>query len=211
MLSYDFPHWIGFFFMAVLLNISPGPDIAFILGNTLKSGKRHGFAAMLGIWAGALFHVSCAAIGLSAILYTSATMFQIVKWAGVAYLTWLGIQALRSKSSAFHINEPTRERTTSEVFFQGAFIDIFNPKVAIFFLALLPQFVVEGAGPVPLQLAVHGVLIIAVAALVEPPLILLGDKLASRVRGNQKTATWIDRILGVFFLGLATKLAVFRQ
>ncbi|WP_253185502.1 LysE family translocator [Burkholderia plantarii] len=211
MLNYDFAHWIAFLTMAILLNISPGPDIAFILGNTLKSGRRHGFAAMLGIWVGALFHVSCAAIGLSAILYTSATMFLIVKWVGVAYLTWLGIQALLSKAGAFHINEPAKPRTISEVFFQGAFIDILNPKVAIFFLALLPQFVVDGAGPVPLQLAVHGILIIAVAALVEPPLILLGDRLAARIRANQKAATWIDRTLGVFFLGLATKLAVFRQ
>lgn len=211
MLNYDFSHWGAFLSMAILLNITPGPDIAFVLGNTLKSGKRYGFAAMLGLWVGALFHVSCAAIGLSALLYTSATMFLVVKWVGVAYLTWLGIQALVRKNGAFSINEPTKQRSISEVFLQGVCIDILNPKVALFFLALLPQFVVDGAGPVPLQLAVHGILIIVVAALVEPPLILLSDQLATRMRTHPKAAIWTDRTLGIFFIGLATKLAIFKQ
>ncbi|WP_244112593.1 LysE family translocator [Burkholderia gladioli] len=211
MLHYDSAHWLAFLGMAVLLNVTPGPDLAFMLGHTVKSGRRHGFAAMLGVWSGALFHVMCAAIGLSAILYTSASLFLVVKWVGVIYLSWLGIQALRSKSGAFQLDEPTRQRSPMQVFLQGVLIDILNPKVAIFFLALLPQFVVAGAGPVPLQLGLHGVLIVAVAAVIEPPLILFGDRLAQRLRASRRMAAWIDRTLGAFFLGLAAKLAVFRQ
>ncbi|WP_414451445.1 LysE family translocator [Burkholderia sp. 22PA0099] len=210
MLHYDPAHWMAFFGMAVLLNIAPGPDIAFILGHTVRNGRRHGFAAMLGVWSGALFHVACAAVGLSAILYASASLFLAVKWIGVGYLAWLGIQSLRSKGGALEIPSPP-PRTVAQVYRQGVLIDILNPKVAIFFLALLPQFVVAGAGPVPLQLGVHGTLIIAVAALIEPPLIVLGARLSQGLRANRRVSAWLDRALGAFFLGLAAKLAAFRH
>ncbi len=208
---YELGHWIAFLGMAVLLNLSPGPDIAFMLGHTVKHGRRQGFAAMLGVWSGALFHVGCAAIGLSAILYTSATMFLVVKWVGVVYLSWLGIQALRAKGTVLELDAPAQPRTVAQVYWQGVLIDILNPKVAIFFVALLPQFVVPGAGPVPLQLGLHGVLIIVVAAFVEPPLILLGDRLSQRLRASRRVSAWLDRTLGAFFLGLAARLAAFRQ
>ncbi|GAB7534737.1 LysE family translocator [Burkholderia sp. 3C] len=210
MLHYDPAHWMAFFGMAVLLNIAPGPDIAFILGHTVRNGRRHGFAAMLGVWSGALFHVACAAVGLSAILYASASLFLAVKWIGVGYLAWLGIQSLRSKGGALEI-PALPPRTVAQVYRQGVLIDILNPKVAIFFLALLPQFVVAGAGPVPLQLGVHGALIIAVAALIEPPLIVLGARLSQGLRTNRRVSAWLDRALGAFFLGLAAKLAAFRH
>ncbi|WP_414442536.1 LysE family translocator [Burkholderia sp. 22PA0106] len=210
MLHYEPAHWMAFFGMAVLLNIAPGPDIAFILGHTVRNGRRHGFAAMLGVWSGALFHVVCAAVGLSAILYASASLFLAVKWIGVGYLAWLGIQSLRSKGGALEIPAPA-PRTVAQVYRQGVLIDILNPKVAIFFLALLPQFVVAGAGPVPLQLGVHGALIIAVAALIEPPLIMLGARLSQGLRANRRVSAWLDRALGAFFLGLAAKLAAFRH
>ncbi|MBL4748988.1 MAG: LysE family translocator [Amylibacter sp.] len=96
MFDYNILHWTTFLTAAVLLNLSPGPDIAFILGQTMRGGKRSGFAAMFGVWTGAFGHVLMAAAGLSVILATSAVAFSIVKWAGAAYLIWLGIAALRS-------------------------------------------------------------------------------------------------------------------
>jgi len=96
MFEYTLTHWGTFFVAAVLLNLSPGPDIAFILGQTARNGQRSGFAAMFGIWSGTFLHVLLAAVGLSAILATSATAFTFVKWIGAAYLIWLGVQALRS-------------------------------------------------------------------------------------------------------------------
>ena len=89
MLGYDLAHWATFFAAAFLLNVSPGPDIAFILGHTARGGRRQGLAAMFGLWAGAFCHVLFAAIGLSAIVATSAAAFSVVKWAGVAYLAFL--------------------------------------------------------------------------------------------------------------------------
>lgn len=207
-LAYDLTHWAAFLSAALVLNLAPGPDVAFILGHTVRGGKRYGVAAMLGIWSGAFCHVVFAVIGLSAILATSAFAFSIVKWGGVAYLVWLGVQALLSKGSAFTVDETVQgSRSLRAVFLQGALIDILNPKVAIFFLAFLPQFVVEGAGPVWLQLLLHGILIIVVAAIVEPPLVLLGDRITRKLRSSNRLALWLDRTLGALFIGLAARLA----
>ena len=191
--------------------MSPGPDIAFILGHTARGGRRQGLAAMFGLWAGAFCHVLFAAIGLSAIVATSAAAFSVVKWAGVAYLAYLGISALRSKASAFDVKAAKVESRLSAVFLQGMLVDILNPKVAIFFLAFLPQFVVEGAGPVPLQLLLHGVLIIVVAATVEPLVVLGGAWLTARLRASTRLGLWLDRSLGALFLGLAAKLAALQR
>ena len=101
MFTYSFLHWTTFLTAAVLLNLSPGPDIAFILGQTVRGGRHSGFAAMFGIWLGAFGHVLMAALGLSAILASSALAFSTVKWIGAVYLIWLGISALRSGGGAF--------------------------------------------------------------------------------------------------------------
>lgn len=211
MLGYDWAHWATFFVAAFLLNVSPGPDIAFILGHTARGGRRQGLAAMFGLWAGAFCHVVFAAVGLSAIVTTSATAFSLVKWAGVAYLAFLGISALRSKASSFDVKTTPAESRLPAVFLQGMLVDILNPKVAIFFLAFLPQFVVDGAGPVPLQLLLHGALIIVVAATVEPLVVLGGTWLTARLRASNRLALWLDRSLGALFLGLAAKLAALQR
>ena len=211
MFDYTLAHWVTFLTVAVLLNLSPGPDIAFILAQTAKHGTRTGFHAMFGIWMGAFIHVLLAAIGLSAILATSATAFTLVKWVGAAYLFWLGIQAIRSSGGSFVTdsitNENSRKTHDKRVFRQGILVAALNPKVAIFFLAFLPQFVVEGAGSVSAQLFLHGSLIIMVAAFIEPPLVLLGAKLTHRLKENPHIAMWLDRGLGSLFIVLGVRLA----
>ena len=211
MFDYSLLHWTTFLTAAVLLNLAPGPDIAFILGKTAKGGRAAGFAAMFGIWSGAFVHVLIAAVGLSAILATSAIAFSMVKWVGAAYLIWLGIQALRSSGGGFVKDTGSADETFRSVFRQGIVIAIFNPKVAIFFLAFLPQFVVAGAGPVPAQLFLHGALIIVVAAFIEPPLVIAGARLVEKLRTNRKFGLWMDRTLGAMFVGLGIKLALTKQ
>jgi len=210
MLVYDTTHWLTFLVAALLLNLSPGPDIAFIVGHTLKNGRRAGLAAMLGIWLGASAHVVFAVVGLSAILMTSATAFTVLKYIGAAYLVWLGIQAIRGAAGASQALAGKSPAETSHVriFRQGFLIDLLNPKVAVFFLAFLPQFVVAGAGPVSLQLFVHGGLIIVVAALIEPPLVIIGDRMARGLRHNTRLLSWLDRGLGAILIALGLRLAV---
>lgn len=207
MFDYTILHWMTFLSAAVLLNLSPGPDIAFILGQTLRNGRRQGFAAMFGVWTGAGLHVVMAAAGLSAILATSALAFSIVKWLGAAYLIWLGIKMLLSRGDSFVLNESQKNLNRHSVYWQGALVSVLNPKVAIFFLAFLPQFVVEGAGSNGVQLFLHGGLIIVVAAFIEPPLVMVGSRLGSFLKKNRQVGLWMDRSLGTLFIALGARLA----
>ena len=210
MFEYDLLHWNTFLLAALLLSASPGPDMAFIIGQTIKGGKSSGFAAMFGIWCGAGCHALFAAFGLSLIIATSAVAFSMIKWAGVIYLVYLGIQALRSTGSSLS-GDPndSHEKPDSmmKTFKQGIVVSLLNPKVAIFFLAFLPQFVVEGAGPVSLQLLLHGFLVIVIAVFIEPPIILLSDRVAKGFRRSRLIGLWLDRCLGAVLISLGIKLA----
>ncbi len=208
MFDYSLLHWTAFLSAAVLLNLSPGPDIAFILGQTMRGGRAAGFSAMFGIWTGAFGHVLMAALGLSAILAASATAFSAVKWIGAAYLFWLGLSAIRSGGGRFVSEDVKTSPRLWPVFRQGMLVAILNPKVAIFFLAFLPQFVVASAGPVWAQMFLHGILIIVVAAFIEPFLVLAGDRLARALKANPRIGMWMDRSLGAIFIALGVKLAL---
>ena len=210
MFDYSLAHWVSFFTVTLLLHLSPGPDMAFILGQTVKGGKTKGFSAMGGIWMGAACHALVAALGLSAILMTSAVAFTILKWVGAMYLIWLGVQAIRSKGSSFLPSDtlsPATESSNWSIFRQGLMVSLLNPKVAIFFMAFLPQFVVAGAGSPPAQLLLHGFLVVLIAGVVEPPIIMLADRIAGKFRESVRFGLWMDRCLGSLLIGLGVKLA----
>ena len=208
MFDYNIAHWITFFTAATLLNLSPGPDMIFIISQTSKKGISSGFASVFGIWIGTFVHVIFAALGLSAILMTSAMAFSIVKWIGAIYLIWIGIQSIRSKgSNNFKIDDVVTSRNLHKSLRQGFFVSLLNPKVAIFFLAFLPQFVEPYAGTVSSQLFLHGSLIIVVAAFIEIPMILISSKFITYLNKNEKVSLWIDRGLGSLLVLLGVKLA----
>ena len=207
MFEYTLIHWVTFFAAVALLELSPGADMAFMLGQTVRNGRKAGFAALFGSIVATYFHVAMAAIGLSAVLATSAVAFSVVKWVGVIYLIWLGLQAFKSSNETAAPENKTSNSSRS-VFLQGMFICALNPKVAIFFMAFLPQFVVEGAGPIGLQFVLHGTLMVLFGLLLQTPLILLGAKIASTLNENKKIRTWMDRCLGAMFLTLGVRLAV---
>ncbi len=181
--------------------------MAFILGQTAKRGVKSGFSAMFGIWVGAFVHVIFAALGLSAIVATSAIAFSIVKFIGAAYLVWLGIQALRSRGEKISLNTQACKKDNKKIFKQGVLVAALNPKVAVFFLAFLSQFVEIGAGSVSAQLFLHGSLIIVVAGFIEPPLVLIGAKLTGYLNRNRKVSRWMNRALGALLIGLGIKLS----
>ena len=210
MFDYSLLHWTTFFAAALLLVIAPGPDFMFIIGQTLRGGRRAGFAAMMGVWVGAFGHVVMAAAGLSAILLASAQLFTLVKWIGAAYLIWLGISALRSRTAGLEVsaNASACAPDLWRIGRQGALVCLLNPKVAVFFLAFLPQFVEVGAGPVWAQMFLHGTLIVAVAALLEPLMVLAADGIAERLRGNPCIGLWLERLMGGVLVALGLKLAV---
>ena len=160
MFDYSLTHWLTFFGAGLMLELVPGPDLLFIAAQTGRYGRGHGFAAMFGIWTGALVHIAATVCGLAAVLAQSAAAFSIVKWLGAGYLVWLGLQSLwQAGHNAAPDKSALRAPSRLAAYRQGILIDLLNPKVALFFLAFIPQFVVPGAGPVAVQLALHGVLL----------------------------------------------------
>ena len=202
-------YWLLFFSAAFAINISPGPDIVYIVSKTIAQGRKIGLASSLGVATGALFHVFSAALGLSAILATSAIAFSIVKYAGAAYLIYLGIKSLLSKGTTF--DAPAKKKTNStpwQAFRQGVMIDILNPKVAIFFMAFLPQFIRPGHGSTPLQIIGLGTLVILMAIPIEATIVLTAAQTTGFFRKNRKLSIWLDRVLGTVLIGLAVRLAL---
>ncbi|NIY75806.1 LysE family translocator [Thalassospira sp. HF15] len=209
-----------FLIAALLLNISPGPDMAYIVGQTAVHGRKIGLFSSLGVISGAFVHVLAATFGLSAILATSALAFAIVKWIGVAYLVWLGIGALRS-SFAKSETEPCSEEPSTPIstkpmtafgaWRQGVMIDVLNPKVAIFFMAFLPQFVDPAMGNGAVQFLLLGLMVLLIAFFVEGMLVMAVASAANRIKGSRRLGAWLHRALGTMFIALGVRLAISQQ
>jgi len=205
----DSAFWLVFFSAALALNLSPGPDLLYVLSRTLASGWRVGVASACGVCSGALVHVGFAALGISAILATSALAFTLVKYVGAAYLLYLGIQALRSAGQG------TRRTLEAgpcirpwKAYRQGILVDILNPKAAIFFMAFLPQFVRPEHGAVATQLLLLGALVVVVAIIVECLLVLLANRASAALRANKRLSLWLDRMFGSILIGLGIRLGL---
>nr|WP_321445436.1 LysE family translocator [uncultured Cohaesibacter sp.] len=207
--------WGLFLIACVMLNVAPGPDLIFILSRTIGHGRKIGFAASFGVCSGALVHVMAAALGVSAILATSALVFSIVKYAGAAYLVWLGCQALFSRESSLTMDEQagsSKVLTFWAAFRQGVLIDILNPKVALFFLAFLPQFISHDGTETSMQVffetCLLGSIVIAIGLIVEAIFVLAAAPLGAYLRSNRRFALWLDRLFGGLLMGLGARLAL---
>ncbi|MDP3833794.1 MAG: LysE family translocator, partial [Hydrogenophaga sp.] len=141
----ELPQLLLFIAAGWLLNLTPGPDVLYIVTNALKSGVRAGIVAALGIVSGCFVHVFAAAIGVSALLATSATAFTVLKWIGAAYLLWMGVRLLLSKATPLDLSAGTTEVNLWRVYRRGFLTNVLNPKVALFFLAFVPQFIAPEA------------------------------------------------------------------
>jgi len=192
----------------LLLNLTPGADLLYVAGNTATGGRRAGMLAALGIGAGCLFHVTLAALGFSALLAASELAFTLVKWVGAGYLVWMGIGMLRARGgaqAAQAVIDPRR------VFWRGVLTNALNPKVALFFLAFLPQFITPQAGHQALAFGLLGLVFTVNGTLVTLAMAWLGglarDRLAGSARAG-KLGLWLHRAAGAMFVALGVKLAV---
>ena len=203
-------HDFGLFFVsALLLNIAPGPDTAYVVGRSVQLGWRGGVAAALGISTGCFTHVLAVAVGLSALLVASAAAFTAVKWLGAAYLCYIGLTMLFSrqvKSSESAVRD-SRDVSLSRVFWQGALTDVLNPKVAMFFLAFLPQFVDADAPHKPLAFLMLGLIFIFNGTLWCLGVAVMSARAAGHVRTSSRAMAWINRSLGALFVYLGVRIA----
>ena len=204
----DITYWGLFLGAALMINLTPGPDMFYLMARSASGGRREGLAAGAGLWCGAMVHVLAAALGLSAIVMASATAFTAVKLAGALYLFYLGVQAIRSAGQQFQPPAASTWRASDAwgAFRQGVLVDLLNPKTALFFMAFLPQFVRPEAGPVAAQLLLLGTLTVAVAVPIELAIILGAARLSNGLRRRQRLTKWMDQLLGTVFIGLGLRL-----
>lgn len=198
----------------VVLVIAPGPDMAYFLARTLAQGRRAGAVAVLGINLGAYVHVAAAVLGLSAILATSSLAFTMVKWAGAAYLIWIGVQAILSRAGPLQLDGRAQtELNGRAIFWQGFLCDVLNPKVALFFLTFLPQFVRvdDPAASGARQLLVLGITCNVVALAINLVFVQLASVATRRLRTSGRLVTWLNRTMGAVFIGLGIRLGYERM
>jgi len=194
----------------VILVIVPGPDMAYMLTRTIAQGRRAGLVAVVGINVGAYVHVAAVVLGLTAILAASSVAFTVMKVIGACYLIWLGVQAIRSKAGPIDVAGGKALRLDDKViFWQGFLSDVLNPKVAIFFLAFLPQFVNphNPAMSVTQQLLVLGVTSNVVAICLNMLIVCFASIATAGIRKNQKLVAWLNKAAGAVFVGLGVRIA----
>jgi threonine/homoserine/homoserine lactone efflux protein len=201
--------WL-FIVSGLLLNVTPGPDTAYIVGRSVQFGWRGGVAAALGIGGGCLVHVFGAAIGLSALLTASAAAFMLVKWIGAAYLCFIGVKMLLSRRQV-----PVDGATTAggamalrQVFLQGALTNVLNPKVALFFLAFLPQFVSADSPHKAAAFLLLGLIFVFNGTLWCLGVAAFAARAADRIRQSGRALQWINRTLGAPFVYLGVRVAL---
>lgn len=201
---FDPQHLLVFVAAALTLNLTPGPDMLYVAAHSLGGGCRPAFASVLGITTGRLIHLVAAMVGLSALIASSATAFALLRYAGAIYLLWIGVQMFRSagelslnRSAAIDPN-----RTLTTVYLRGVATNVLNPKVALFYLAFLPQFVDPSRGSVALQILILGTIQNLGGTAVQSGIAALGGGLADRLARHPRWPRRQRRFAGALLVGL---------
>ena len=201
--------FLAFLFAAVVLAITPGPGIAYVVARTVAGGRSEGLASCFGTGLGGLLHVLAAALGLSLLVAQSAVAFNIVKYIGAAYLIFLGVRLLMQKEQTFKAT-PVAAQGVRRALFEGVAVEALNVKTALFFLAFLPQFVSPGEPLVP-QLVLLGTVCVALNTLVDVIAVFAANRLLNSGVARAARARLMTRVSGVTMLGLGTYLALARR
>lgn len=199
-----------FLVAGILLNLTPGSDTMYILARSVSQGRKAGILSALGISTGAVFHTVCAACGLSVILMSSATAFYCIKLLGGLYLIYLGITALieTSKGEKMKGESTEGEKTAREIYLSGVITNVLNPKVALFFLAFLPQFIDPNTRNSVLSFLILGATFITTGTIWCICLALFSSLLTRKMKGGSMGSTLLKRCSGCVFLFLGVKLAL---
>ncbi len=202
-------HFAVFVASGMLLNLTPGPDTAFILGRSIAQGRQAGIASALGIAVGSLVHTLAAALGLSAFLATTAWAFTALKWSGGVYLIFLGLQMIfrPAQTLAIEVQDAGSRRG---VFRQAVLTNVLNPKVALFFLAFLPQFIDPARSAKVPAFILLGLTFVTTGTIWCLVLACFAARIAGRLRRNRRISDTLHRLVGSFFVFLGGRLAFAR-
>ncbi|MGF1537688.1 MAG: LysE family translocator [Elainellaceae cyanobacterium] len=206
------PSTFGLFLTAAfILSVTPGPGLLYTLARSIHGGKSAGISSVLGLFVGGLVHVVAAAIGISSLLMTSAIAFSVVKYAGAAYLIYLGVRTLlRADTLAVDPAEATLERN-DWVFYQGVMTEVLNPKTALFFLAFIPQFIRVESGHVFAQFMLLGLITAVMNLLSDLAVALFAGPIGQRLRENIRFRRRQQTVSGFGLIGLGAYVAVAEQ
>ena len=206
----DIQHFGMFVVAGLLLNVMPGPDTFYILARTVAQGRTAGMLSAAGISAGCLVHTVAAALGLSAILVASSTAFTIVKLCGACYLIYLGLRMLLESPRRDGVDSTLKPASGRAIFAQAVLTNVLNPKVAVFFLAFLPQFIPSTAARTFMPFLFLGLVFIVNGTIYCMLLVLFASAVIEKFKASQRTTTLLKRGTGELFVGLGAKLAVER-
>jgi threonine/homoserine/homoserine lactone efflux protein len=195
---------------AMLLALAPGPDNLFVLMVSASQGRRAGILVVLGLCSGLVVHTVAVSLGLAVVFAASAVAFTALKYAGAAYLAWLAWQAWRAPAAA-HVQGRRAATPAHELYLRGVVMNLTNPKVVLFFLAFLPQFVRPGAGGVALQLAWFGFLFIVATLACFGAIAWFAGSFGERLRGSERVQRLLNRAASLVFAALALRLATTRR
>ena len=206
----DITNFAIFFAASWVLIVTPGPDMIYVITRGMAQGRKAGMISAIGVTLGILVHTLFAAFGLAVILKTSAMAFLMVKYAGGAYLIWIGIKSIKSSGdpSVYSLNSPAPAMTAKKVFIQGMFTNVLNPKVALFFLAFLPQFVDPAGMNASLQMAGLGIVFALFGLIFLVGLGYFSGHLGSWLSTRKKLAERIQWVTGSILIGLGIRLAL---
>lgn len=202
--------WPLFILASVAVIATPGQDMILVMSRSLAQGIRAGVVTAAGVSVGLMGHTLLVTLGLGAVLQASATLFTVLKWVGAAYLVYLGVALLRSSSQALDLAQAPRQ-SLGRLFWNGALSNLSNPKIIVFYLAFLPQFVSPQATQPTLALFLLGTAFAALTFLIKAPVGYFAGRLSGWFQSRPTALAWLYRTSGVVLLGLGVKLALARR
>jgi threonine/homoserine/homoserine lactone efflux protein len=200
--------FLFFAFASLMLNITPGADMLYVATRSTSQGVKAGIVSAFGIMAGCIFHLVAAVVGLSAVIASSAIAFSVIKYAGAIYLMYLGITSFFGKHNAFELNKEIPVQPLRKIFWQGAVTNALNPKVALFFLAFLPQFIHADSGNTQMQILFLGAWFNISGTIVNILVALLFGKMGNWLAKKGWFIKWQHKITGLLLFGLGVKVAL---
>ncbi|MFX1739845.1 LysE family translocator [Paraburkholderia sp. A1RI_3L] len=198
----DFPLFVG---AVMLLNVTPGPDMAYVAGQSIAHGRRAGILSALGVSVGGSVHTLACALGLSALIAASPAAFTLIKWVGAIYLVYLGLQMVRRNDATSAVSSALRPSGSFVV--RGIVSNVTNPKVLLFYIAFLPQFVNPDSHQKTTALLILGATLVALGFLTDCIIVYGTARASGLIRKRTAAAKWLNRIVGTGFIGLGFRLA----
>ncbi len=203
-------HWFLFLVASAVVIVTPGQDMILVMSRSVTHGTRAGLATAAGVSVGLMGHTLLATLGLGALLRTSDWLFTAIKLAGAAYLLYLGVQLLLTRSAQLAA-AATAPQSQARLFFTGALSNISNPKIAVFYFAFLPQFIPQGAAYPTASIFVLGLVFAALTFLIKGPVAIFAGSLSAWFRSRPTALVWLYRCSGLVMVGLAIRLALSRR